>query len=539
MASAFGTPGGVGYVDPFAAKSVTPTTSSQYTAIQNGANTNSLVNQLYSGNTVTQSPNVIAASSQVKNANAPTSVNTNYQVQPGETTAQYNARIAASNPNLPAPGTTSSTGVTNTVGTLQQTPQLQPPTFPGIIGSLTGAAQQGSAPAQQYTAQTATAGQGNEAIGQSAADIAASYGNKIAALGQQGAMGQAGYLSTGTSPVAEGNAAIVQQTTAARQAALAQGESAALQGTGQQLTAQQQEANALNAAAGQANTSQGLLQTGLTSAGQLSQPSQAAYGQTSFNPLTSSYAGVGDGGLPAATLAQYAQMAASGQYSAIPSSITSNPVLSAQLNAAAKQINPNYNPITSTAQGAAQASNIQTAGTAQTSTAATGYSQAVQTYQNMNTIYQTANGQATNLINDLASTGINSSNSQDFNAAINSLSNRLGSPAMTKISTDIQELQNTYSNLLSTGGGTPTGQEQQALSILNPSSSAAQINQAIQSLSAAAYPKLLAQYQQAQSYQSSLGGSGTNSSSTSSGNTITAGGYTYTKNAQGQWVVAQ
>ncbi len=36
-----------------------------------------------------------------------------YQLHPGETIAQYNARIAAANPNLPAPGTTSSTGVTN------------------------------------------------------------------------------------------------------------------------------------------------------------------------------------------------------------------------------------------------------------------------------------------------------------------------------------------------------------------------------------------------------------------------------------------
>lgn len=36
-----------------------------------------------------------------------------YQVQPGESITQYNARIAASNPNLPAPGTTSPTGVSN------------------------------------------------------------------------------------------------------------------------------------------------------------------------------------------------------------------------------------------------------------------------------------------------------------------------------------------------------------------------------------------------------------------------------------------
>jgi hypothetical protein len=59
-----------------------------------------------------------------------------YQLQPNETIANYNARIAAANPNLPAPGTTSSTGVTNNAA-----PQISPiPTVINAPVNTTGAA---------------------------------------------------------------------------------------------------------------------------------------------------------------------------------------------------------------------------------------------------------------------------------------------------------------------------------------------------------------------------------------------------------------
>lgn len=176
-------------------------------------------------------------------------------------------------------------------------------TFPGIIGSLTAASQQGSPAAQQYTAQTAAAGQGNEQIGQSAADIAADYGKKIALIGQEGANAQAGDLSTGTTPVAVGNSGIIAQNVAAQQGALASGESAALQGTGQQLTAQNQEAAAENEAAGQANTSQGLTQSGLNQAGTLTYPAtlSASSGQYLESPTGDQIGGGSTGGLTAYT----------------------------------------------------------------------------------------------------------------------------------------------------------------------------------------------------------------------------------------------
>lgn len=50
---------------------------------------------------------------------APTSPTIDYTLHPNETVGQYNTRIAAASPDLPAPGTTSSTGVTNTASVQQ------------------------------------------------------------------------------------------------------------------------------------------------------------------------------------------------------------------------------------------------------------------------------------------------------------------------------------------------------------------------------------------------------------------------------------
>lgn len=73
--------------------------------------------------------------------------------------------------------------------------------------------------------------------GKTAQEISGEYGKKIAEVGAQGARAQAGQLTTGTSPVAEGTAAITAQTTAAQESALAAGQEAALKGTGQNITA--------------------------------------------------------------------------------------------------------------------------------------------------------------------------------------------------------------------------------------------------------------------------------------------------------------
>lgn len=195
------------------------------------------------------------------------------------------------------------------------------PDFTGLIGGATQAAQ------------------GNTAIGQSAADIAKKYGQEIADVGGQGARFEAGQLTTGTSPVAEGNAAVTAQTVAAQKQALASGESAALQGTGQQLTAQQQEQNGLNTTAG------------------LVQPSTAQYGQTVFDPLTQSFKSTGGGNLDPQTLAsQLAPLVASGQMTidAANAQMTGGAAGTTALRQAILAKNPNFNFNLSTASGATQ-----------------------------------------------------------------------------------------------------------------------------------------------------------------------------------------
>lgn len=218
-----------------------------------------------------------------------------------------------------------------------------------------------------------------------------------------------------------------------------------------------------------------------------------------------------------AALQQYAQMAANGQVSAIPSAWTSNPVINAQINQMAQTINPNYSPIASAAQGAATSANIQTGGTAATSAAASGLQQATQTYVSANTAYTAAQNQATNLLQVLNSTGINS-NPQFINQSINALQNQLGSANYTSFITALTEMQQKYTTLLSTvGAQTPTVNGQQATAILTANSTPAQITAAIDALNQAAYAQLQPLYNQIGTYSSQLGGN-SNANSTATTN---------------------
>lgn len=350
------------------------------------------------------------------------------------------------------------------------------PTFSGLVGSLVNSANQ------------------NQNIGQQAQGIANQFAPQMAAI-TKGATGQiVGDKTTGTSPVGEGNAAIASSAAGSLLSGLSSAENAQLAALSPQLTAQSQQ------------------QSGLTSAVNASQPNTASYGQTVFNPLTGQYEN--GGGLPAEVLQSYAQMAANGQYSAIPSSITSNPVLSAQLNAAAKAINPNYSPITSTAQGNAAASNVQSSGTAPTQAAAAGLQQATQQYVDANTAYTTAQQQANSLQQVLQKTGINS-NPQFINQTINNLQNQLGSADYTSYITTLTELQQKYSNLLSSvGAQTPTVNGNQALTILNPNSTPVQINAAIDALNQAAFNTLQPLFAKIGTYAGQLNPTGNTNATT-------------------------
>lgn len=83
-------------------------------------------------------------------------------------------------------------------------------------------------------------------LGQQAADLTARAQQEYADIGKRASGAQAGYSTTGTTPVAEGNAAVIARTAAAQQGAVTQGAQLGLSGLSQQA------GNITSAAAGQA-----------------------------------------------------------------------------------------------------------------------------------------------------------------------------------------------------------------------------------------------------------------------------------------------
>jgi hypothetical protein len=238
------------------------------------------------------------------------SINPGSDAQIAAQIAQIDGTPATAPALKPAP-----TGALLSANLPTETVQTEKPrTFSGLVGTLATAAQ---TPTQQVS------------------DAFKAQQERSAALRgfrESVADTKQGIFSAPTSArVMQGRDQAVQLANAQKEAALAAELTAATDLYGSSLTGQGQQLTALGTAAG------------------LAQPGQAAFGQTVFDPLTGQY--TGGGGLPAETMQQYAQMAASGQISSVPSFITSNPVLNAQLNEAAKAINPNFSPITSAAQG--------------------------------------------------------------------------------------------------------------------------------------------------------------------------------------------
>lgn len=286
-------------------------------------------------------------------------------------------------------------------------------------------------------------------LAKKAGDIGEAYGKQYADVGTQGARAKAGYLTTGTTPVAEGNAAVVAQTTAAQQSAIAAGEQAALQGV----------QTGINANTGASSA--------LSSAGNLSQPSPAAFGQTVFDPTTGQYND--GGGLPAEVMQQYAQMAATGQYASIPASITSNPVLNAQLNVAAKALNPKYTPV-----GAAGASNVLQSIPALTSanTAAEGIKNQIQSYIQSNPQLNPSDLAAGNLLNQWIQ------------------GKQLTDPKYQTLFNYLNEYTNTLAPILGVGGDPTNLKTQIAQGFINAAASGQSISQVLNAMSTLATNKI-------------------------------------------------
>lgn len=254
-------------------------------------------------------------------------------------TPQSNAVSSGGAPAYTPTGTTSATTTPAPTTTSTPAPLVS---LPGITGALTSAATTGSPAATGYNAQTAAAANTNPAIAANAAAIANNYGSQIANVGALGAGTQEGDLSTGTSPVGEGNANLASNAESNRISALGTAENAALAGTGQQLTAAQQQASALNNATQNALTAQGQTQSGLASAGGLASPSVGAAGQSFYNPETQTSSGnqYGTGPAAAANVSEIqSQTQQVDEYSAAKSEV--NNIVSGSLNPLLSQYNIN------------------------------------------------------------------------------------------------------------------------------------------------------------------------------------------------------
>lgn len=396
---------------------------------------------------------------------------------------------ANTQPNLPVPPattnyTTPSGTIVNSNGGTVSTPAN---TFGGTVGQLIGTANN------------------NAAIGNNASSIASNYGQQIAQVGQEGALGQTGVLTGGlTSPVAQGRAAVIGQNTSAQESALAAGESAALQGTQQQLTAQ------------------GQTQSGLTSAASLTQPSSAGYPFV-FNPATGGFTSATGGNLDPQTAAQ--QLAQGVINGTVPYSTAvqtmgylPNGVGQTYLTQAIQAAGGNITALQ--AQAAAQQQSIETLGTAQanadaqnintTTTAATNasntaYNTAVQNVAKNTATYQALTGVSDNLNSTLANWTQNGQLTA-LNQGINTVAGLTSNPQYQQFVTALGNAQASYQAALGASGVTPTKADQDAVAALSPNSSATAINAALNQLSADAHALLIVPaYNQQQTYAQQLG----------------------------------
>jgi hypothetical protein len=263
----------------------------------------------------------------------------------------------------------------------------------------------------------------------------------------------------------------------------------------------QQQANA-QANLTSALTEQSQQQSGLSTALNAVSPTVGAYGQTQYLP-TGGTVGGGTGATVSesdpfyATMQTYAQALASGQGSAIPSSVTGNPALQAQLLQMAKAINPNFNYNQATATGQSQQ-------------AQTGQAQQWQSFQSQ------SQAQTTQLNQLISQAGINPSDINAVNAGIQKIANNTSDPNYATFQNIVQSIANDYANILTPAGSTVTDYKSQlATSLIDAAQSGQSIMTVINNLDATATAKI-------NNSQTAYGNTNTNSVQYNSDGTLKA-----------------
>lgn len=315
----------------------------------------------------------------------------------------------------------------------------------------------------------------------------------------------------------QGRQQVIDQEYSAQRAALASAVQTQQQAINQQIAGVGQQIAGYGQAAGLAQTGQGLVQSGLSTAANLAQPIQLPYGTPLVSPQTGTQIGSTAGGVQPndpfyQTMQTYANLLATNQGSAVPATITGNPVLNAQLIQMAKQINPNYNVNVATGAAGAQAS-----------TAGTQFGQ-IQGYQSALQQGQNLQNQLIDLLNQF---GLNPSDINKVNQGLQTIAQNTSDPRYAILQNYINDIANTYAQILTPSGGSQTDQTRSiASSMLDSSMKGTGIQDVMKSLDEAAKAKIAGI-----STTGGLGGS--------TGSTVSAGGFNFVKDANGNWVVAR
>lgn len=247
----------------------------------------------------------------------------------------------------------------------------------------------------------------------------------------------------------QGREAVLNRQYAAQIAAAEAKVTQAQQGLGYQISGTKTQQAGYNQAGGLGNAAQGLTQSGLTSAAATAQPQQVQYGTPLVNPQTGEVLNGGgttsQGVSPSspfyATMQSYAQLLASNQGSAVPGSITSNPVLNAQLIEMARKINPSFNVNVASAAGAAQG---QAAG------------QQYGLVESYTSAHQQVNNLATQLGDAIKTWGLNPSEINKGNAVIQGIASNISDSRYQILSNYLTDIASLYSQILTPAGGSST-----------------------------------------------------------------------------------
>jgi hypothetical protein len=165
--------------------------------------------------------------------------------------------------------------------------------------------------------------------------------------------------------------------------------------------------------------------------------------------------------------------------------------------------------------------------------------------QTMTGIYQQAQSLSSNLTDAINQAGYNPSVpgglaiGQSLASGVTQwLKTQSGDPQYQNVANLISEVASKYANILQQSGGTPTSVSQVQNQIINGLASGQQIQTVLQSLATNAQSSINA-LKNASGTNANESTNTTTSGNNAGGSNVSSGGYTFTKNAQGQWVVSQ